>query len=404
MKKAAIFAIALALLMSGCAVGPKEGADAPQTADEAVSAPPQINPEPEETVPTVSEPVSEEYSEPEPDIGEETAEVEKPEPPENPDTDFEVEAFDEPLTLYSTISLNVRKGPSTDYDSIGYLSEGEGATAVGELDGWYMIEFKDGYGFVSGGYMTETPPEEPEENEPEEDEPTQLDPLDHAARAEIVEAYAEFIGINPRLAALGGYYGEYGGGAVVLMYEPISFGRVVCSAAGYDFELDYCENIFYFKDGVFTELSQAYESGLIDEEGIKKARERFIELGKAEAIPTGGVGELEPLEQRKIKELSEDWLEQSPEEYRRELSEMGDLVVKYYGTYGGSEAVLMNSPESFVEAICARNIAGYTIMFNNGNTDLRLHRGAEFFPIETAFLNDYITEDDLAEISYYAAR
>ena len=56
-------------------------------------------------------------------------------------------------------SLNVRTGPGTSYDKIGTLSKGSKVEVVEELNGWSKIKFNDGYGYVSTGYLTETPEE-----------------------------------------------------------------------------------------------------------------------------------------------------------------------------------------------------------------------------------------------------
>lgn len=54
-----------------------------------------------------------------------------------------------------TSDVNVRKGPSTDYEKIGTVRAGETVTVTGEShDGWYRIEFQGTEGFVYGQYMT----------------------------------------------------------------------------------------------------------------------------------------------------------------------------------------------------------------------------------------------------------
>ncbi len=56
-------------------------------------------------------------------------------------------------------SLNVRSGPGTTYPSIGLLKKGKTATAVAETADWYKIEYKDGYGYISKTYAkVVTPP------------------------------------------------------------------------------------------------------------------------------------------------------------------------------------------------------------------------------------------------------
>ncbi len=64
-----------------------------------------------------------------------------------------------------TSDVNVRKGPSTDYEKIGTVREGDIVTVTGQShDGWYRIEYQGTEGFIYGQYMTviSTVSEEPE--------------------------------------------------------------------------------------------------------------------------------------------------------------------------------------------------------------------------------------------------
>lgn len=71
--------------------------------------------------------------------------------------DYTVEDIDD-TTMYATMSLNVRKGPSTDFDRIGALNEGEAVTVTGRAStGWYQVSFKGQTGYVSNLYMSATP-------------------------------------------------------------------------------------------------------------------------------------------------------------------------------------------------------------------------------------------------------
>ena len=54
-----------------------------------------------------------------------------------------------------TGTLNVRRGGSTSYAKIGYLSKGAKVNIVSKLsNGWYKIKYKNGYGYISGKYVT----------------------------------------------------------------------------------------------------------------------------------------------------------------------------------------------------------------------------------------------------------
>ena len=63
--------------------------------------------------------------------------------------------------MYATTSLNVRKGPSTDYETLGVLSYGESATITGSVNDshWMRIKYKGKEGYVSGKYLSDKKPE-----------------------------------------------------------------------------------------------------------------------------------------------------------------------------------------------------------------------------------------------------
>ena len=53
-----------------------------------------------------------------------------------------------------TGGVNVRKGGSTSYSKIGYLTKGTKVDIVAKLsNGWYKIKYKSGYGYISGKYV-----------------------------------------------------------------------------------------------------------------------------------------------------------------------------------------------------------------------------------------------------------
>lgn len=85
-----------------------------------------------------------------------------------------------------TSDVNVRKGPSTDYEKIGTLRTGDIVTVTGEShDGWYRIEFQGTEGFVYGQYMTiassqPVEPETAESGEGEQENPDEPEQESHA--------------------------------------------------------------------------------------------------------------------------------------------------------------------------------------------------------------------------------
>ena len=71
---------------------------------------------------------------------------------------FSVEDLAE-ATMYAKQTVNVRKGPSADYEQLGSLSSGQEVTVTGIADtGWYRINYNDETGYCSNNYLqTEKP-------------------------------------------------------------------------------------------------------------------------------------------------------------------------------------------------------------------------------------------------------
>lgn len=77
-------------------------------------------------------------------------EVEDVEEPKEPE--FVVKDYD--AVLFVKNPVNVRKGPSTDYDVIGGLEKGKQITVTGLVDtGWYRIQYNDENAYVYSSYL-----------------------------------------------------------------------------------------------------------------------------------------------------------------------------------------------------------------------------------------------------------
>jgi len=73
-----------------------------------------------------------------------------------------VTPFEAAKIMYATIALNVRKGPSTDYDVVDHLAMAQAAEVTGQAEsGWYQIMLDGEAAFVSNKYMSETKVEVP---------------------------------------------------------------------------------------------------------------------------------------------------------------------------------------------------------------------------------------------------
>ncbi len=63
-------------------------------------------------------------------------------------------------TMYATDAVNVRSGPSADYDRIGGLQRGDAAVVTGRAStGWYRIDLDGKVGYVSNAYLSSTRPD-----------------------------------------------------------------------------------------------------------------------------------------------------------------------------------------------------------------------------------------------------
>ena len=99
------------------------------------------------------EPEAEELEDAEEPEEEPQQEVDAEEPEEEPQQEFTVEEK-EAAIMYAKSGVNVRKGPSQDYEKIGSLSEGQEITVTGVADtGWYQITYQDQTGYCSNNYL-----------------------------------------------------------------------------------------------------------------------------------------------------------------------------------------------------------------------------------------------------------
>lgn len=71
----------------------------------------------------------------------------------------DIQPYDTPATLYAQQKVNIRKGPSTEFDSLGMLNINDCVSVVGESKSspWKEIQYQDGTAFVHGGYLLAEP-------------------------------------------------------------------------------------------------------------------------------------------------------------------------------------------------------------------------------------------------------
>ena len=71
------------------------------------------------------------------------------------ESNSDIKAFDKPVTMYATSSVNVRKGPSTSTDKLGYLELNEEISVTGESKstGWKQVTYKGETAYVHGSRL-----------------------------------------------------------------------------------------------------------------------------------------------------------------------------------------------------------------------------------------------------------
>ena len=156
MKKALIYALALALALSLTACGQPK-AEQPTDPAPSTSAPEPI---------ATPEPIKDTAPEPEPEqTPAAPVETEDTQPPEETESqEDEVQLFtDVNETVYATGTVNLRSGPSTAHDKVGSLNKSDSVTRVGigtaEAEGWSRIQLSDGSTvYVSNKYLSTTKP------------------------------------------------------------------------------------------------------------------------------------------------------------------------------------------------------------------------------------------------------
>ena len=68
--------------------------------------------------------------------------------------EYTVTAYDEALVMYVIDYVNVRKGPSTDFERVGFLNRDQEITVTGQADtNWYEIQYGEDTAYVSNKYL-----------------------------------------------------------------------------------------------------------------------------------------------------------------------------------------------------------------------------------------------------------
>lgn len=153
-KKSALLLV-LSLFLCGCSQTAQPTGETAVTEEASV-----VETSVEATEEVAEEAVSEEESVTEEKTLGETTEAVTEEETEESKKKIVVTPLEEPKTLYATIALNVRRGPSTDYEKAGSLAMADSVMALGQADtGWYFFMMDGQAVYASDKYLSETKPE-----------------------------------------------------------------------------------------------------------------------------------------------------------------------------------------------------------------------------------------------------
>ena len=165
----AAVAVSLALGMTFSAAAWNENPDLPavETTSETTVSPAEddisteddiiiVEEDDEETVPTEEDDSeAENTAPPTTEAPEETTTVQEPVTEQTPAPTYT--AITE-KQIYALQTINIRKGPGTDFDILGVLAANEGITAKGTSGEWYAVTYYGGTGYILASLTSDTPP------------------------------------------------------------------------------------------------------------------------------------------------------------------------------------------------------------------------------------------------------
>ena len=205
------------------------------------------------------------------------------------------------------------------------------------------------------------------------------------------------------------YYGKIGGKIFIATEKDTAIAFTTTEIAGYKFVLGGYDSLpLVYSDGVVTELSAAYETGLVSKQEVAKVHERHLAYyyyyfdggRKEEPIP----------DELKIADNPENPspIELTDAEKREIVWEYieNDNNLKYtfgvrcYGKFGGGAyAVMIDGPYMYTQMTDAENVAGYRFTFPNSQR-MYIYKDGVFYRLAEAYARDIISQEDVAEIQW----
>lgn len=205
------------------------------------------------------------------------------------------------------------------------------------------------------------------------------------------------------------YYGKIGGKIFIAKERDTNIAFTTTEIAGYRFVLGGYDSLpLVYSDGVVTELSVAYEKGIVSKQEVAKAHERH--LAYYHYYFDGGRKE-EPIpDELKIADNPENPspIELTDAEKREIVWEYieNDKNLKYtfgvrcYGKFdGGAYAVMIDGPSMYMQMIATETIAGYRFTFPNSQP-MYIYKDGVFYRLAEAYAREIISKEDVAEIQW----
>lgn len=168
-RKILLFLLLFSFLFSGCTQAKSTVADVPEAADLREETPAEPIEEEtgkeEKTEVQIKREEQEKETEKETDTKqEETEEMQSEESDrkdgqvvESEEIGYTITQMEE-ISMYATSAVNVREGPSADFERVGSLKAGQEVKVTGEAStGWYEIAYGEAVGYVSDRYLQTEP-------------------------------------------------------------------------------------------------------------------------------------------------------------------------------------------------------------------------------------------------------
>ena len=205
------------------------------------------------------------------------------------------------------------------------------------------------------------------------------------------------------------YYGKRDG--KIFLSEKYDYDYPgIFEIAGYKFLIDNgASEVLVYADGEFTELTEAYEKGIVSKDDVAFVHGRT--MAYAEYFREG-LSEIAPPARLKIGTPYKDSPITLPVELQREIvweyicdstrleeELLSSYAVRCYGASGDAYAVMIDGPYMYTQAMRSEVVAEYTFTFNDGQR-MYIYKGGEFYSLYKAYALEVVDEDFIVSIEW----